>query len=114
MIVFRRPPEQAEEVHKCLRQKTSIAVRRHAHHGAVLPLRQFRTVRRDQKREMRKSGWLCTKSFKDEQVLERIRQVILPADYVADLQIGIVYARRQMIGRHPVRAQQRKILYLVR
>ena len=47
---------------------------------------------------------------KDQHVLEGVGQMILPADDVADAQIGIVGAGGQMIGRHAVAAQQREIL----
>ncbi len=53
----------------------------------------------------RESGGL-----EDQHMLVRIRKMILAANDVADAQIGIVGARRQVIGRHAVGAQQRKVL----
>jgi len=51
---------------------------------------------------MRKPRRRRSQPFENQQMLERVGQVILPADDVRDAQIGIVYARRQVIGRHAV------------
>jgi len=63
---------------------------------------------------MRKPRRLRSQSFENQQVLERIGEVILSANDVADPQIRVIDARCQVICRHSVRPQQCEILHLVR
>ena len=49
-------------------------------------------------------------SLEDQHVLERVGQVILPADDVADLQIGVVGAGSQVIRRRAIASQQGEVL----
>src|ERR1700733_3838006 len=57
------------------------------------------------------SGLLC--GLKYQHMLVRIRKMILTADDVADLQIDVVGARRQMIGGHAVAAEQGEVFDVV-
>src|SRR5215831_1835571 len=52
--------------------------------------------------------------FKDQHVFERIGQVILAANDVADPEIRIVRARCQMVSRYAVGTQQGKVFDIVR
>ena len=62
---------------------------------------------------MRKLRRFAFRSLEDQNVLVGIRKMILPANDVTDAQIDVIRARRQMIGRHPVRAQQREVFDIV-
>ena len=65
---------------------------------------------RDQQRQMRELRRLRPDRFKNQDVLERVGEMILAANDVADAQIGIVGAGGQMIRRRAVAAQQREVL----
>jgi hypothetical protein len=58
---------------------------------------------------MRETRSEVTGGLKDEQMLEGIREVILAANNVADLQIDIIGAGCQMLRRHSDAPQQREI-----
>ena len=47
-------------------------------------------------------------------MFESIRKVILPANDMRNLQVDIVRARRQMVCRHAIAAQQRKVFHVGR
>ena len=76
----------------------------------MFALRQLRSIGRNQQRQMRELRRLGTRRLKDQNVLERIRQVVLSANNMADIQVDIVGAGSHMIGRHPAASQQREIL----
>ena len=57
-------------------------------------------------RELRRRG---AGGLENQHVLEGVGEVILPANDVADAQIGIVGAGGQVVGRHAVAAQQGEI-----
>src|SRR5437016_14631929 len=51
-----------------------------------------------------------TGSLEDQNVLERVGEVVLTTNDVINLQLGIIRAGRQVIGRHPVATQKREVL----
>ena len=55
---------------------------------------------------MRKLRSLPSGSLKDQDVLERVGEMILPANDVRDPQINVIRAGGQVIGRHPVGTEQ--------
>src|ERR1700760_3631170 len=62
---------------------------------------------------MRKPRRLDAEAFEYQQVLERIREVILTADNVTDSEVGVVDARGEVVRRHAIRAQKGEVLHLV-
>jgi hypothetical protein len=48
-------------------------------------------------------------SFEDKNVLESIRKMVLPANDMRDTQIGVIGTRGEVIGGHPIGAEQGKI-----
>ena len=62
---------------------------------------------------MRKLRRLGAQPLENQQVLEGVGQVVLPADDVGDPQVGVVHAGGQVVGRHPIRSQQRKVFHFV-
>ena len=58
-------------------------------------------------------GGVNAEALENQQVLERVRQVILPADDVADAQVSVIHARGKVVRGHPVRPQQRKVFHFV-
>src|ERR1035438_8848743 len=67
------------------------------------------SVGSDQQRQVRERRRSSTRGLKDQNVFECVRKMILAADNVADLKIGIVGAGSQMVGWHPVATQQREV-----
>ena len=47
-------------------------------------------------------------------MLEGVREMVLPADDVTDVQIGIIGARGQMVSRIAIGAEKREVFYIVR
>ena len=101
-IVFRRPAQEAQKVDKGLGQEPGIAVRSDAHDRPVTALGEFRSVRCDQKWEVRKLRRRETGSFKDQHMLESVGEMVLAANDMTDAQVGVIRARGQVIGRHAV------------
>src|SRR4029077_583321 len=58
---------------------------------------------------MRELRSLPSGSLKDQDMLERVGEMILPANHVGDPQINVIRARGQVIGRHPVGTEQREV-----
>src|SRR5207245_3885311 len=58
---------------------------------------------------MRELRSLPSGSLEDEDVLERVGEMILPANDVRDPQINVIGAGGQVIGRHPVGTEQGEI-----
>ena len=101
-IIFRRPAQQAQEIDERLGQESCVAIGGDAHDWPVAALRKLGPVRRDQQRKMRELRRREAGGFEDQHVLVGVRKMILAANDVADAQVGVVGARRQMIGRHAV------------
>ncbi len=76
----------------------------------MLALRKLRAIGRDQQRQVRKLRRLGAESLEDQNMLERIRQVILAAHDVADAQVGVIGTGGQVIGRRAVAAQKGEVL----
>ncbi len=95
---------------KACGQKAGVAIGGHADHRTVAALGEFGAIGRDEQREVREGGRLATGRFEDEHVLESVGEMVLPADDVADAQVGVVGAGSQVIRRHAVGAEQREIL----
>ena len=112
-IVFRRPSHKAQEVDERLRQKSRIPISRDAHHRPVPPLGELRSIRSDQQGKMRELRSLPPGRLEDQHMLVGIRKMILPTDNMADAQIDVIRARRYVIGRHPIRPQQREVFDVV-
>ena len=70
---------------------------------------ELRSVGRDQQGEMRELRWLDTCCLKNQDVLERVGEVILAAHYVADAEINVIGAGGEVIGRGAVAAEEREI-----
>src|SRR5262249_15718099 len=97
-----------------MRQKARVPVSSDADYGPVAALGEVGAGRRDQQREVREDGRRYTCGLKDQDVLERIGQVVLPAYDVADFQVRIVSAGGQMIGGRSITAQQCEVLNIRR
>src|SRR5689334_8913304 len=76
----------------------------------MAPLRELGSVWRNKQRQMRKSWRINTQRLKDENMLECIGQVVLAANNVTDLEVGIVGAGCQVIRWRAVAAQQGEVL----
>ena len=79
----------------------------------MLALGKLRPIGRNQQRQVRKLRYRGPQRLKNQNMLERVRQMVLAADDMADAQIGVIGARCQMIRWHPVRTQQREVLNVV-
>src|SRR5208282_1853715 len=112
-IVLRRPPEQAKKIDERRSQKSSIAVSSNAHHRTVPAFRKLGPIRRNQQRQMSELRRRKTRSFENQDMLESVREMILPPNNVRNTQLRIVGARSQVISRHAIGAQQREILDIV-
>ncbi len=112
-VVLGRPAQQAKKVDESLRQESGIAISGDADDRTVAALGELGAIGRDQQGKMRELRRLDTQALEDQQVLERVGEVILAADDVADAQIGIVDARGEVIRRHPIRAKQGEVFNLV-
>ena len=62
---------------------------------------------------MRKLRRLGACPFEDQHMLVGIRKMVLSANDVADAEVDVIRARRKMIRRHAVGAQQRKVFDVV-
>ena len=71
-IILWRPAQQAQKINEGFGQKSRVAVGSNAHHRAVLPLRELRSVRRNQQRKMRKLWRFRACAFENEHVFVRI------------------------------------------
>ena len=58
---------------------------------------------------MCEAGGDGSETFKDEDVLEGVGQVVLPADDVGDAEVGVVKAGGQVVGGVAVRAEEREV-----
>ncbi len=77
-VVLGRPAEEAEEVDESLRQEAGVAVGGDADDGAMAALGELSAVRRYEQRQMRELGRLGAKGLEDEQMFERVGEVVLP------------------------------------
>ncbi len=72
-------------------------------------LGELGSVGRNQQRQMRELRRRVAGGFENQHVLVGVRKMILAANDVADAQVGIVGAGGQVIGRHPIGAQQGEV-----
>ena len=77
---------------KAFQQETGIAVAGDAHHGSVTPFGELGAIGSDEQREVRELRRLDANALEDEQVFERVGEVILASNDVGDIQIGVVDA----------------------
>ncbi len=84
-IVFWRPAEQAQKIDVPERKKSIVAIRDDTHHRSMLALRELRAIRRNQQRQMSEPRNGRARRLKDQNVLERIRKMILAANDMRDL-----------------------------
>ncbi len=112
-VVFGRPAEQAEEVDERVREKSGVAIGGDADDGAVAALGELGAVGGDEQGQMRELRRHGPKAFEDEQVFEGVGEVVLAANDVADRQVGVVHAGRQMISRVAVGTEQGKVFDFV-
>ena len=108
-IVLGRPAQQAQKIDEGVRQKAGVAIGGDADHRAVLALGKLGAIGRHQQRQVREFGRRRAGGFENQHVLERIGDVVLAANDVADAQVRVVGAGGQVIGRHAVAAQQGEI-----
>src|SRR4051794_33421152 len=60
--------------------------------------------------KLRRGGARC---FEDQDMLECVGQMVLAADNVADMQVRVVGTGRQVVGRHPIAAEQGEVLNVI-
>ena len=109
-VVLGRPAEQAEKIDEGVGQEAGVAIGGDADHRAVLALGELGAIGRHQQRQVGERGRGDAEGFEDQDVLEGVGDVVLPAHDVADAQVGVVGAGAQVIGGHAVAAQQGEIL----
>ena len=80
----------------------------------MTPLRKLAAIGRDQKRKMREMGRLEAGGAKDQDVLEGVRQMVLPANDVADAEIDIVGAGSEMVRRRAAASEKGEVFDIVR
>src|ERR1035438_10562445 len=98
-VILGRPAEEAEEVDEGLRQEAGIAVGGDADHGTMLALGKFGAIGGDEQGQVCKLRRIDSESLEDEQVLEGVGEVILAADDVADVEIGVVRSEERRVGK---------------
>ena len=81
--------------------------------GPCFRFESLAAVGRNQQRQMRELRRFHARRAEDQDVFERVGEMILPAHDVADPQIHIVRAGSQMIGGRAVTAQQREVFDIV-
>src|SRR4051812_47610553 len=91
-IVFRRPTKKAQKVDVSEGEESVVTISRHTHHRPVFTLRKLGSIGRNQKRQVGKTRQVISGGLEDQDVFERVREVVLPSDYVRDVQLDIVRA----------------------
>ena len=93
-----------------MRKKAGIAIGSNGNNRAMLALGKLAPSGATSKRKMREMRRLDAGRVENQNVLERVGEMILPADNVADAEIGVIGAGGQMIRRRAVAAQKREVL----
>src|SRR6266404_9793317 len=58
-----------------------------------------------------REGWRrCARCFEDKDVLERVREMILPTNDMTDAQVHVIGAGCHVVCRHPVTAEKSEVL----
>src|SRR5690606_39597323 len=104
-IVARRPPEQREEVHHCLRQQPLVLIV--ANGGCSVTLRQFLPVRAVNHWHVCKLRYGCAKSAIQQDLLWRVGNVVIPTHHHRDAHGNVVGHYRHVVHRCVVRTQNR-------
>ena len=105
-----RPAHQRQEIAKCRRHKTGIAICRERNDLAVNALRQLLAARSEYQRQVRKFGRSNIERLVDQHLLVRVCQVVLPADDVRDTHLDVVANNCEVIERMPVGAKKHQVL----
>ena len=107
LLRARRPPEQGQEVDHRLGQEALgpvVGDRRLA-----LALAHLRAVRVEDEREVGEPGHLVAERLEQQDVLRRVREVVLAPDDVADLHRRVVDDHREVVQRRPVAANDHEV-----
>src|SRR6202158_4347884 len=62
---------------------------------------------------MRELRRFCASAFENEHVLVSVREMVLPADDVADTEVDVVGTRGEVVGGHAVGAEEREVFDVV-
>src|ERR1043165_9419122 len=78
----------------------------------MLALRELALVRRENEREMREARQPCAQSLVEQNLLVRVRQMVLAANHVRDVHLYIVEDDRQVGGGRPAGARKKRCFVL--
>ncbi len=99
-VVLGAPPEQSEVVADSGRQVAVLT--QLLHRGGAVSLRQLAPVRPVQERQVRVARRSGVERAQDQQLLRRVREVVVAANDVGDLHLGVVDGNREVVQRGAV------------
>src|SRR4029077_3895477 len=111
--VFWRPAQQTQKVDEGLRKESGVAVGGNANHGTVAALGELRSVGGHEQRKMRELRRPGASAFENEHVLVSVREMVLAADDVADMEIDVVGTGGEVVGGHTVGTEEREVFDVV-
>ena len=111
-LPVRRPAEQGEEVHQ---SGSDVALPAELVHGhRAVPLGELLAVLAEHVRHVRVDRRLGAECAQDDELLRRVRDVVVAADHVGDPVEPVVDGVGEVVGRAAVRAHEHEVLELVR
>jgi len=92
-----------------VREEAGVAIGGDGDDGAVDALRELGAVGGDEQREVRELRGFDAGGAEDEDVLERVGEVVLTADDMGDAEVDVVSTGREVVGRGAVAAEEREV-----
>src|SRR5919106_935738 len=107
-LVVVAPAEKREVVHE---RRRNVAVAAELLHGdGAVPLRELAPVHAEDVRHVRVRRRVGAQGLEEEDLLRRVRDVVLAADDVRDAGIGVVHRRGEVVRRRPVAPEEDEVL----
>ena len=94
-------------------EKAAVAPGGDGDNRAVTPFGELAAVGRDQQRKMRELGRLEAGGAEDQDVLEGVGEMVLPANDVADAEIDIVGAGSEMVSGSAAASEKSEVFDIV-
>ena len=108
LVVLRPPAEQGQVVAQGRREVAGIAEL--LHRGGAVALGELLAVRAVEQRQVRVAGRLAAQRLEYEQLLGRVREMVVAADHIGDPHLEIVDGDREVVQRRAVAARDHEVV----